>query len=180
MSSLDVVNFPSLLRSLRLDDERLRFVQSSRHGDGGKTCDGNHRTQQSRASCGCGAARAIESAKLPRVESRAVAELVFTFFRWRGWLDSAAPMSKQLAAVRELDFQFSSDPESFSTEDLKRAVPDWIGQELEITREWLLSLQTPPTLWLRAKLGTGKQLANNLGDCVRGKDLSAGRTGISW
>jgi 16S rRNA (cytosine967-C5)-methyltransferase len=35
----------------------------------------------------------------------------------------------------------------------------------------LLSLQTPPTLWLRAKRGTGKQLANSLGDCVRGKDL---------
>jgi 16S rRNA (cytosine967-C5)-methyltransferase len=113
----------------------------------------------------------LKAAKLPRAESRAVAEWVFTFFRWRGWLDLAAPLSKQLAAVRELDFQFSSDPDSFSTEDLKRAVPDWIGQELDITREWLLSLQTHPTLWLRAKQGTGKQLANNLGDCVRGKEL---------
>ena len=100
-----------------------------------------------------------------------MAELVFTFFRWRGWLDSASPTSKQLAAVRELDFQFSSDPDSFSTEHLKLAVPSWIGQELDITRDWLLSLQTPPTLWLRAKRGTGKRVANHLGECLRGQEL---------
>ena len=112
----------------------------------------------------------LKAAKLSRRESRAVAELVFAFFRWRGWLDSTAPTPKHLATVRELDFRFSSQPDSFSTDELKRAVPDWIGQELHITREWLLTLQSPPILWLRAKHGAGKQVANHLGDCVRGKD----------
>jgi 16S rRNA (cytosine967-C5)-methyltransferase len=112
----------------------------------------------------------LKAAKLSRAESRSVAELVFTFFRWRGWVDLSAPMTRQLGVVRELDFQFSSEPDSFSTEGLKRAVPEWIGHEVDITREWLISLQTRPTLWLRAKRGTGKQVANNLGDCARGKN----------
>ncbi len=113
----------------------------------------------------------LKAAKLPRAESRAVAEAVFAYFRWLGWLDTALPISRQLAAARELDFRFSTEPHSFSTEELTRAVPGWIKDELTITREWLLGLQTPPVLWLRAKRGTGKQVANKLGDCVRGKDL---------
>ncbi len=113
----------------------------------------------------------LRAAKVSRAESRAVAEMVFTFFRWRGWIDFSLPVSRQLAAGRDLDFRFSSEPQSFSTEELKRAVPDWIGEEMEITRDWLVSLQTPPTLWLRAKQGTGRQAANDLGDCVRGRAL---------
>ncbi|HTD65377.1 MAG TPA: RsmB/NOP family class I SAM-dependent RNA methyltransferase [Candidatus Limnocylindria bacterium] len=113
----------------------------------------------------------LKAEKLPRAESRAVADVVFSFFRWRGWLDLNESVPSQLTKARELDFRFASDPDSFSTDELKRAVPDWISEELTITREWLLSLQTPPVLWLRAKRGTGPQLAEKLGESEREKGL---------
>jgi 16S rRNA (cytosine967-C5)-methyltransferase len=112
----------------------------------------------------------LKRAKLPRAESRAVAELVFLFFRWLGWLAGGSP-ERQFSRARELQARFDSDPNSFSLDELKRAVPEWISDELELTRDWLLSLQTPPALWLRAKRGCGKQLANALGDCVRGENM---------
>jgi 16S rRNA (cytosine967-C5)-methyltransferase len=114
---------------------------------------------------------ALREAKLARTESRSVAEAVFAYFRWRGWLDLNESLSWQLTLARALDSRFRTDPGSFSTEELHRAVPSWIAEELTVTRDWLLSLQTQPMLWLRARRGCGKQLANNLGDCVRGHDL---------
>ena len=113
----------------------------------------------------------LKAERLTRAESRRVAEAVFGWFRWRGWLDPSGEVAAQLPRARELDFRFASDPFSFSTEDLKRAVPDWIGEELTLTREWLLSLQTRPVLWLRAKRGTAQHLAETLGDGARGEGI---------
>lgn len=113
----------------------------------------------------------LKRAKLPRPESRAVAEAVFAFYRWHGWLDSSDSVVRQIAAARELDFRFASEPGSFSTEELQRAVPGWIAEELTITREWLLSLQARPALWLRAKRGHGQELAEALGDCSCGEGV---------
>ena len=113
----------------------------------------------------------LKAERLTRAESRRVAETVFGWFRWRGWLDPSGDVATQLPRARELDFRFASDPFSFSTEELKRAVPNWIAEELTITRPWLLSLQTRPVLWLRAKRGTAQQLADTLGDCARGEGI---------
>lgn len=109
----------------------------------------------------------LKAAKLPRRESRSVAELVFCYFRWRGWLSDPTPGDKTFAAVRELDLRFSSDRSSFSTEELMHAVPAWIADELTVTREWLLALQSPPPLWVRVKRGTGREVVRELGNCVR-------------
>jgi len=111
--------------------------------------------------------------KVERLEPRdsaAVAGMVFSYFRWRGWLEEGQEMSRQLAAVRELDFQFSSNSDAFSLEDLMKAIPPWARDEVAVSREWLVSLQTQPTLWLRAKRGTGEALARKLGECIRGRD----------
>ena len=107
----------------------------------------------------------LRAARVSRVESRAVVDLVFTYFRWRGCLNADADISRQLAAAEELDQRFTTNPNSFSTEDLSRAIPTWVADEVSVTREWLVSLQTRPTLWLRAKRGTGRELTRKLGNC---------------
>ena len=110
----------------------------------------------------------LKVSRLPRSETGLVAELVFTYFRWKAWLHEDMHLMRQVAAARELDFRFSADPGSFSTEELQRAVPAWIHDELTVTREWLCALQSKPTMWLRAKRGTGADLAQRLGAGPRG------------
>lgn len=111
----------------------------------------------------------LKASRLPRVDTAAVADLVFTYFRWFGFLDQKDDMPLQLQRVRELDERFRNDPDSFSTGELMRAIPEWAGSEVNISREWLVSLQTRPALWLRAKRGTGADVAAKLGDCIEGK-----------
>ncbi len=115
----------------------------------------------------------LKAERLTRAESRTVADLVFSYYRWLGWLDANESIPKQMAQARDLDFRFASDSDSFSTEELKKAVPAWTSNELTLTREWLHSLQTPPALWLRAKRGTGILLAEKLGDSRRDKGMLA-------
>jgi 16S rRNA (cytosine967-C5)-methyltransferase len=98
-------------------------------------------------------------------EAREIADFVLGWFRWRGWLDFSETQEKQFADVAELDERFRGDPESFSEDELSRAVPDWIWDEMEVSKAWLRSLQAKPRLWLRAKRGRGRALAEKLGDC---------------
>jgi len=70
-------------------------------------------------------------------------------------------------------FPFFIRSEFLSTDDLKRAIPNWITEEVNVTREWLLTLQTWPVLWLRAKRGSGKKLAAALGDCAATDGMSS-------
>ena len=110
----------------------------------------------------------LKSSRLPRIETAAVADLVFTYYRWFGFVDAQANIADQLQQVRDLDARFTQSPDSFSTEELKKAVPDWTAEEVSLSREWLVSLQTRPALWLRAKHGTAADVAAKLADCVEG------------
>jgi 16S rRNA (cytosine967-C5)-methyltransferase len=107
----------------------------------------------------------LKSAKVTRQESGAIADLVFTYFRWRGWLDAGDNLAAQLRLVRELDHRFATALDTFSTEELIKAIPSWTVDEVAVSREWLVTLQTRPTLWLRAKRGTGRELTRALGQC---------------
>ena len=102
---------------------------------------------------------------LSRPDAREISREVFRYFRWRGWLDRAEPMERQFGLCRELAERFAQRPESFSDDELARAVPDWIWEEMEVTPAWLRSLQHEPRLWLRAKKGQGGALAQKLGEC---------------
>ena len=113
----------------------------------------------------------LKVARLTPGDSSAVADLVFTYFRWRGWLDLGAKVERQFNQAWDLELRFNADSESFSTEELHKAVPAWVKDEVAISREWLVSLQTRPVLWLRAKRGTAQQLAAKLGHCVPGPDI---------
>jgi 16S rRNA (cytosine967-C5)-methyltransferase len=100
-----------------------------------------------------------------------VSQTVFNYYRWHGWLDTSLPMEEQFRAAGELMERFRTSPETFSEDDLARAVPDWIWEEMDVTPAWLRALQMPPRLWLRAKRGQGKTLASKLGECwIRSDD----------
>jgi 16S rRNA (cytosine967-C5)-methyltransferase len=97
-------------------------------------------------------------------DARAVAQTVFNYFRWRGWLDLTAPLNLQIRKARELAGNFAENPESFSEASLvERVAPDWLGAEMEITPAWARAIQSEPRLWLRAKPGHGKLLVEKLG-----------------
>ena len=111
----------------------------------------------------------LKAAKLPRTQSRAVAELVFTWFRWCAFVDQEAALEKQLREASALAGRFASEPDTFSTDELRKAVPEWIAGEVELTREWLVALQTPPVLWLRAKRGQQREVVREIGNCTHGE-----------
>ena len=96
----------------------------------------------------------------------AAARAVFAWFRWRGWLDESRPPAEQVQRALLLQEQFASAPEGISDQELLvRAIPGWVSAEMEIHPGWLRTLQREPRLWLRARSGTGRELAVKLGDC---------------
>ena len=97
---------------------------------------------------------------------RALSRAVFAYFRWLRWLDERTPQARIAQAV-ELQERFEANPGSIKSQALvARAVPDWVREEMEISPEHARQLQREPALWLRARPGTGAQLASQLGDCV--------------
>src|ERR1051325_2883428 len=112
----------------------------------------------------------LKSSLFSRAGTAAVADLVFTYFRWLGWLNTRETIAQQFEHAREIDTRFNFERERFSTDELLKANPSWARTEIDVSRDWLLTLQTRPVLWLRAKQGTGAQLAAKLSDCIQGPD----------
>jgi len=110
---------------------------------------------------------------LTRESSRHISRTVFAYYRWFGWLETDQPVARQLQQAIELDQHFRQRPVDFAAAELRaRAVPVWIAAHLEVSDEWLRALQSPPRLWLRARLGQGASLARTLRDaevCGRGE-----------
>ena len=105
-------------------------------------------------------------------DMRAVAQTVFSYFRWRGWLDMAGPLNLQIRKARELAANFAADPASFSDASLvERAIPDWVREEMDVTPAWVRAIQAEPKLWLRAKPGQGARLVEKLGAAKLEKTL---------
>ena len=59
----------------------------------------------------------LKVARLSREDSGTVADLVFTYFRWRGWLDVNARRDEQMEQATELHRRFARNPASFTTEE---------------------------------------------------------------
>jgi 16S rRNA (cytosine967-C5)-methyltransferase len=105
-------------------------------------------------------------------DARAVSQTVFNYFRWRGWLDLAAPLNLQIRKARELAENFAADPASFSDASLvERVAPAWLRDEMEISAAWARAIQNEPKLWLRAKPGQGEALVEGLGAAKLEKNL---------
>jgi len=105
-------------------------------------------------------------------DAAAIAQTVFNYFRWRGWLDLAAPLNLQIRKARELAKHFSEIPESYTDASLvERVAPEWVRGELEISPAWARTIQAEPKLWLRAKPGQGRALVEKLGAAKLEKNL---------
>jgi 16S rRNA (cytosine967-C5)-methyltransferase len=101
---------------------------------------------------------------LPPGVDREVALTVFAYYRWRGWLDPAAPMAVQLARSDDLAANFRRNPRSFTLADLKlHAAPPWVADAVQAPAGWWASLQQETVLWLRARGGSGADVAATLG-----------------
>jgi 16S rRNA (cytosine967-C5)-methyltransferase len=99
-------------------------------------------------------------------EKRAISRAVFAYFRWVQWLDEKVVFPKQVEQALLLQARFNADEKSFKTEALAaRAVPTWLREEMELPAAYLRQLQREPALWLRARPGTVKRLARELGNC---------------
>ncbi|HXT11450.1 MAG TPA: RsmB/NOP family class I SAM-dependent RNA methyltransferase [Candidatus Angelobacter sp.] len=100
---------------------------------------------------------------LSPAETRRITEAVFTYFRWRGFLNLNDQISAQIEQALESDAQFQKDSASLSDELLRaKTVPKWTMEEVNAGPEWFRILQTAPNLWLRAKRGQGSVLAEKL------------------
>ena len=102
-------------------------------------------------------------------ETREISDAVFTYFRWRGFLDTGKPLQDQMREAWRLAAQFRKDSASFSADSLKaKSVPDWAGAEVDAADDWFRTLQQAPNLWLRAKRGRGDGLADKLVPAIAG------------
>jgi 16S rRNA (cytosine967-C5)-methyltransferase len=103
---------------------------------------------------------------LPRELATSAAQAVFALFRWHGWLDESQTFSDQVQKALALRERFDETPGSFSDEELlTRAVPSWVSGQMNIKPAWVQALQREPKLWLRARPGRGRELAEKLGGC---------------
>jgi 16S rRNA (cytosine967-C5)-methyltransferase len=103
---------------------------------------------------------------LPSFDATEISQLVFTYFRWYGWVAEEGNVETRLRRARELAERFEKTPQAFPEENLRaKAVPSWTESEVQVSEEWLRTLQRQPRLWLRARRGQGNALARQLGDC---------------
>ena len=92
-----------------------------------------------------------------------VSRTVFRHYRWLGWLRDERNLEAKFRVARQLEDKFQAKPKSISFAELRaKAIPAWLNEEMDLTEEWLRSLQAEPKLWLRAKRGQGRALAEKL------------------
>jgi 16S rRNA (cytosine967-C5)-methyltransferase len=109
---------------------------------------------------------------LTAVQRREVAQAVFAYYRWRGWHDRKREVESRVAWSLELADKFRKNPFTLNAEALRaKAVPEWLPAEMDCPEPWLRSLQREPLLWLRARSGKARGLANMLDDCKVPKGL---------
>ena len=109
---------------------------------------------------------ALKEAKgVSREDGRTISRAVFAFYRWLGWLERTQPMEGQIRRAMELNQAYRKKPSSFSDAEMGKAIPEWARGEVDLSVEWLRALQKEPRLWLRARLGKGRELAEKLGEC---------------
>jgi 16S rRNA (cytosine967-C5)-methyltransferase len=97
-------------------------------------------------------------------ERRGISRAVFAYYRWWRWLGEKDSLQKQLTAALDLQKRFEANPAGLKAEALAAlALPDWLKAEMDaIPAGWLQQLQCEPVLWIRAKAGTGVELARKL------------------
>ena len=116
---------------------------------------------------------ALRTADLSPLEKTQVTHLVFSYYRWLGWLDTKKPLRANLEVVNELVETFAAKPETFRDDDLvSRALPSWAKEVMPVSAAMARAFQHEPRLWLRARVGKGKELAAKLNNSIPHAALS--------
>src|SRR5271154_5749647 len=80
-----------------------------------------------------------------------VARTVFIYYRWHVWLRAERGVEAKMRLALRLNRQFQDNEASVPLSELRiKAVPAWTAECLEVSDDWLRSLQREPKLWLRA------------------------------
>ncbi len=96
-------------------------------------------------------------------------QMVFSYYRWLGWLAETDPVEARLDRALALQRQFDRDPSAWDEIDLiARAVPAWTRDVLDFTPAWARALQGEPTMWIRTKPGQAEAVARQLPGAVPG------------
>ncbi len=107
-----------------------------------------------------------EHRRLTAVERRAISRMIFSYYRWLGWLDRGTSPQVALQQAAEWQARFTRDPKYIKPAALAaRAVPAWLVTEMEVSTSLLVQLQREPTLWLRARRRDVAAVADFLGQC---------------
>jgi 16S rRNA (cytosine967-C5)-methyltransferase len=92
-----------------------------------------------------------------------IAKTVFIYYRWHVWLRDERGVESKMRLALRLDERFRANESNISLAELRaKSVPAWTAEQMEVSDDWLLSLQRQPKLWLRAKRGTAAALAEKL------------------
>ncbi|HYE33403.1 MAG TPA: RsmB/NOP family class I SAM-dependent RNA methyltransferase [Methylomirabilota bacterium] len=105
-------------------------------------------------------------------EKTTIAQGIFTYFRWVGWI-TPDPMKDpekasgfvEIRRTAELAARFSAKPGSFADDELlAHWAPAWVAEVMPVSASLVRAFQAPPLLWLRAKPGEREMLAGSLQD----------------
>jgi 16S rRNA (cytosine967-C5)-methyltransferase len=105
-----------------------------------------------------------QTRNLAPFDATEVSKTVFLYYRWHGWLrDERGGVDAKMRLALRLAERFRANPVSIPIAELgAKAVPAWTAQQMEVSDDWLRSLQREPKLWLRAKRGQAAVLARKL------------------
>jgi 16S rRNA (cytosine967-C5)-methyltransferase len=91
-----------------------------------------------------------------------VAKTVFIYYRWHVWLRDERGVDAKMRFALRLHQRFQENESSVPFAELReKAVPAWTAEQMEVSDDWLCSLQREPKLWLRLKRGTAETFARN-------------------
>lgn len=92
-----------------------------------------------------------------------IAKSVFIYYRWHVWLRDERGVESKMRLALRLDERFRANEANVPLAELReKAVPAWTVEQIDVSDEWLRSLQRQPKLWLRAKRGTAQALSDKL------------------
>lgn len=106
---------------------------------------------------------------LPPYDATFVSKIVFTYYRWHGWIREERGVEAKMRLALRLAERYQDKPASFPIAELRaKALPAWAADAMPLSDAWLRSLQDEPSLWLRARRGKGATLARTLGQARPG------------
>lgn len=108
-----------------------------------------------------------EEPGLRRETAGEVARMVFSFFRWRGFVGRGLPLERQIVVASDLARRYALEPEAVAPQGFGKAVPAWVRDRVAGGEDWWKALQKEPQLWLRSRAGTAESVKLALGDVVQ-------------